>query len=100
MIDRLVRVKKNILKFFKYNPGEPLLTLGTSFNFAYLFNIPYKDLTLFPQCRLFSTELLYACPFQEIVSGGDANTGACLLFALNPKTSKMICLEYFSLEQR
>lgn len=37
---------------------------------------------------------------KEIVSGEDANTGACLLFALNPKTSKMICLECFSLEQR
>jgi len=37
---------------------------------------------------------------KEIVWGEDANTGACLLFALNPNTSKMICLERFSLEQR
>ena len=57
-------------------------------------------LTLFSQLRFFSTELLCPCSFQEIVSGEDANTGACLLFALNPKTSKMICLECFSLEQR
>ncbi|KAL9956344.1 hypothetical protein ACROYT_G037809 [Oculina patagonica] len=32
--------------------------------------------------------------------GEDSNTDACLLFALNPKNSKMICLECFYLEKR
>ena len=100
MIDRLVRVENNTLKFVKSNPGEPLPTLGTAFKFADLINVPCNDVNLFPHHRLVSTELLYACPFQETVSEEDANAGACFLFALNPKTSKMICLECFSLEQR